>query len=639
MNPSKSFAEFNSLRSRLSLRSHSLIWLVFAASVISGPLGAKGQDRPPTEELLPETTVFLLQMENWRDFYEKSQQLSIGKILGDDRVAPLINNLWEEAGEVFQQEVGQQMEMNLEELRSLPEGEITLAVIAPRRKDPEFMLIFETDPESGTVDRLIEFGRKEAEAIGEEYTLEEDEEAGFDLESLPFEGRRFTFFRKNGTIVGSTSTDELNDLIDRWKGLEVEKVRPLSQNRKFITIMNRCRGTKDLPPELRFFVDPIELARSATRGDISSQFLINLLPVLGLDGLLGMGGSFLLSEDEFASIAHLHVLLAEPRKGVFQMLAFRPTDYQPEPWMPDKTFNYFTTSWDIPLMLSELTKIIETFQEEGVVDRFFEQNVDTEVGFDFRQDFLGNLSGRVTFAQWIELPLTATSQQSIFSLGVKDPVAMEGLLEKIFERINRDIPEDSGFRWVDESHRGIPVYSMMEEGIRGAQQRRMERENQRRLERGERVFEVELEAGPTQPAFALVGDSLLISPQSRSALLTAIDTEQGKLESLGNNPDFIRVNEKMYRTLRSELPSAIFYSDPSNIFDWMFGLARNENSQAFLQERSEEFEPLGRLKRAWDKNPLPDFSEIEQYVQPQGGFMTSDETGLHLLFFELRQDD
>jgi hypothetical protein len=421
--------------------------------------------------------------------------------------------------------------------------------------------------------------------------------------------------------------------------LEVEKVRPLSRNRKFITIMNRCRGTKDFPPELRFFVDPIELAKSATRGDIGSQFLINLLPVLGLDGLLGMGGSFLLSEDEFASVAHLHVLLAEPRKGVFQMLAFRPTDYQPEPWMPDKTFNYFTTSWDIPLMLSELTKIIETFQEEGVVDRFFERNIDPEVGFDFRKEFLGSLSGRVTFAQWIEPPLTATSQQNILSLGVKDPQAMEELLEKIFVRINRDIPEDSNFRWVDESYRGIPVYSMMEEGIRGAQQRRMERENQRRREQGDRVFEIELEASPTQPAFALVGDSLLISPQSRAALLTAIDTEQGKLESLGNNPDFLRVNEKMYRALRSELPSAIFYSDPSNVFDWMFGLAKNENSQAFMRERSDQFEALGRFKRAWDKNPLPDFSEIEQYVQPQGGFMTSDETGLHLLFFELRQDN
>ena len=50
--------------------------------------------------------------------------------------------------------------------------------------------------------------------------------------------------------------------------------------------MNRCRGSKDLKPEARFFVDPIELAKSATRGDAGSQLVINFLPVFGLDGVV-----------------------------------------------------------------------------------------------------------------------------------------------------------------------------------------------------------------------------------------------------------------------------------------------------------------------------------------------------------------
>lgn len=592
-----------------------------------------GQERPSTEQLLPETTVFLLQIDHWKDFYSKAQQLPFGQLLNDQSVAPLIDNLWEEADEAFE-ERNDELGVSLTELSELPNGEITIAVIAPRRKSPEFMLIFETDPETETLDRLVDFGRRSTEEQGESVETEEGED-GFEIEKIYADGRPFHFFRRDGLLVGSTSRQELDDLIERWMGREVEKVRPLAQNRKFVTIMNRCRGSKDLPAEVRFFVDPIELARSATRGDIGAQIVINLLPTLGLDGLLGIGGSLLLSEDEFSSVSHLHVLLAEPRKGIFQMLAFRPTDYQPEAWIPAETINYFTTSWDVPLMLSELTKMIDMIQEEGTVDRFFDF-LDREVDFDIREEFFGNLSGRLTFAQWIEEPIAANSQQNIISLGVKDVSAMESILEKIYDRMVRDIPEDSLLRWENEEYQGVTIYSMNEEGMARAQSRGFERQNERRLEDGLEPYEIQVEFQPAQPSFALVGEYLIISPQSRSAIITAIETDQGRRDSLAYNEDFNRINDKLYQSLRSNLPSAIMYSNPRHVFGWMFDLIGSENSQSVMAERGDENEFFGRFKNAWDKNPLPAFSEVEGYFQPQGGFMTSDETGLHFVFFELR---
>lgn len=613
--------------------SNSFICLIFPWVLCCSGNYVSGQDRPPTEQLLPETTVFLLQIDNWKDFYLKAQQLPFGQMLNDQSVAPLIDNLWEEAEDAFQADAGQELGVSLSELSELPNGEITIAVVAPRRKDPEFILIFETDPESDTLERLVDYGYRATEDQGETTDVEDNDD--FELEKINFDGRPFTFFRRDGLLVGSTSKQELDDLIDRWMGREVEKVRPLARNRKFITIMNRCRGSRDLPAEVRFFVDPIELARSATRGDIGSQIVINLLPTLGLDGLLGIGGSLLLSEDEFSSVTHLHILLAEPRQGIFQMLAFRPTDYQPEPWIPEETINYFTTSWDVPVMLSELTKMIDMIQDEGTVDRFFDF-LDEQVEFDVREDFLGNLSGRMTFSQWVEEPITTTSQQSILSFGVKDVEAMEELLEKIYERIIRDIPEDSPFGWQVEDYQGVSVYSMREEGMAQFQRRRFERENERRIEDGREPFETQLESTPTQTSFALVGEYLIVSPQTRSAIITAIDTDQGRRDSLSYNEDFRRINDKLYQSLRSDLPSAITYSNPRHVIGWLFDLASSENSQDYLAERGQESEFLGRFKDAWDKNPLPNFSEVERYLQPQGGFMTSDETGLHFMFFELK---
>ena len=92
--------------------------------------------------------------------------------------------------------------------------------------------------------------------------------------------------------------------------------------------MNRCLGNNELEPEARFFIDPIGLTRSATRGNFAAQAAINFLPIIGLDGLLGVGGSMLLSEDDFESVVHGHILLSNPRKGILEMLALKPTDYQ-----------------------------------------------------------------------------------------------------------------------------------------------------------------------------------------------------------------------------------------------------------------------------------------------------------------------
>jgi hypothetical protein len=611
-------------------------WIAFLMFQCSGQSTA--QERPQTEDLLPETTVLFLQVDNWNDMVTKMQESSMFKMLRDEKIAPLVDDLWSEAQTAYKEELEEQVGLGLEDFQNIPHGEITFAVVAPRRKSPEIIVLIQTDPESESIDKVLDRGRQLIEENGETVETSENDD-GFKFETVPIDDGKFKFFRKDGLIVGSTSDDELDHLIDRWMGREVEKVRPLSQNRKFITVMNRCRGTKDLKPEARFYVDPIEFARSATRGDVGAQIVINFLPTLGLDGLLAAGGSMLLSEDEFSSLVQMHVMLAEPRKGVFQMFAFRPTNYQPESWIPKNTINYMTTSWDIKQMLAELTKIIETFQAEGVVDEFFKDNIDKELGFDFREEFLYNLTGRVTFVQWLEEPIAMNSATPIFAFEVKDPEKMGPLLEKILERTNRDQDEDSAFRWSGEDHRGVLIYAMKENAIEDAQNAARERRNERRREEGQQVYEVEVAMNPIQPSFSLVGNYLIFSQQSRKAIERVIDIDQGEDESLVLSQDYQRVANKMTRMLKTDMPSAMFYSDPRIAFRWMFDLAKSENSKQFIEERAAEGRWTGRLKGVIDKNPLPEFSELEHYFQPQGGYMTSDESGLHFLFFELRAED
>ena len=99
-------------------------------------------------------------------------------------------------------------------------------------------------------------------------------------------------------------------------GREVEKARPLSANRKYVTIMKRCEGTNDLDPEFRFFVDPMRLAKSSTLGTPSSRIVIGMLRVLGFDSLAATGGTMFLDVEEYESVMHGHVLLTKPRNGI-----------------------------------------------------------------------------------------------------------------------------------------------------------------------------------------------------------------------------------------------------------------------------------------------------------------------------------
>ncbi len=456
---------------------------------------------------------------------------------------------------------------------------------------------------------------------------------------MQIDGNQFQFFRKDGLLVGCTSREELDQLIDRWMGREVPKVRPLKENRKFITIMNRCLGTNELKPEARFFVDPIALAKSATRGNVGAQVTINLLPVLGLDGLLGIGGSMLLSEDEFSSIAHAHILLANPRKGVFEMLAFKPTNYEPEPWLPGDVSNYFTTSWDVDQMLAELTKMIEIFQGEGAVNKWFEEEVNSELGFDVREEVLGALTGRVTMVQAIEPPVRVNSQVAIIAVELKDPVKFEATFDKIMARINQETDEEEDeFRMDEEVYNGIRILGPSEERVNNAAERRRERRRQRREQLGRDPVEVQIEVNNSTPSFALVGNYLLISPQSRKFVRRAIDTYQGDVQALVDSEEYQRVSGKMTRLLGSDMPAGITYAQPVEVFRWMFEMAKSEETRSFIGSQAEDNEYVGGIQQALEANPLPDFEGLEKYFQPQGGFMTSDDTGLHFLVFELKSD-
>ncbi len=624
-----------------TVKSRFLMPLVLAFVTIASQLTALGQadpnSRPATQDLLPDTTVVFVQLDNFKDFASKIRESSFGKMTQDEAVAPLVEGLWEEANFAYS-DIEAEIGLSMDDITALPSGEMTFAVIAPRRKDPEFMMILELDDESPALDKAMDRGRDLIlEATGEKTKTEQTDD-GFDIESFNVDGRNIKFFRKDGLIVGSTSEDELNAFIDRWMGREVPKVRPLSENRKFITIMNRCKGTKEIKPEGRFYADPITLIKSATRGDFATQTAIAFFPVFGIDGFNGIGGSMLLSEDDFESVMHTHILLANPRKGLFEMIAPKPTSYEPEPWIPHDASGYLTTSWDVDQMMAELAKLVDTVSgTEGLLEDQIEENVNQNLQLDLNEDILAHLTGRVTLAQWVVPPIKLNSQVNVLAFELKDAEAFEESMNSLVDLANGDSDDDDE-RIVSSEYKGVKIWAQSAERMERRMKARRERRAERRRERGEEEDDFEVDFNMPQPAFCILDNFLLISFERPAAIEHAIDANQGDIELLVDNAEYSSTAKKMARMLKSDMPCAIAYQNPKETIRALVEYARSENAKSWLGRGAEDNKYLKGLQGRLDDNPIPEFEKLEQYFRPAGWYMTSDDTGYHILAFSERFD-
>lgn len=625
-------------------------FLALLLPVLTGVAAAQEGQRPKTEDLFPETAVVFVQIDDIRDFMSKMADSNFGRMLQDERIAPLAGELYQQALDAYS-DVEDRVGLSAEEIQSLPAGELAFAVVAPKRKNPAIVFLIETDEENEAVNKALERLREavenqaaesddgeatddDSEQDEESDSVESDDSDDSDdddlnqettdevvYEKFRIDDQTVTIFRKNGTIVGSNNKDVLEDIHERWMGRPVEKVRPLSENRKFVTIMNRCRGSKDTPPEMRMYADPIEFARSATRGNIAAQAGLNMLPVLGLDGLLGIGGSVLFGEQDFESVFHGHLLLANPRKGIFEMIALKPADYRPQPWVPADIVSYMTTSWDIPTMFSEFEKIFDTFTQPGNFRENVLTEINEEIGLDLEEDIIKLLSGRFTYVQWNVKPYAFNSASNIIAAQVVDPERAEEVIDKLVQRI-LDEDEDNIVR---DTYKGQDYWKMPDE--QANRQREVMRENG-----------VAIELRATQPAFALLGDHIIFCDHPDS-LKRIIDTDRGDVTSLLDSPEFQVVMNKMTRLLGTDMPAALLYSRPAEQLRMWFEIANSEGTRGFLETAAEENRYAEGVLRAIEDNPLPDFEEIKHYFPPQGAFVTDDDTGYHMMTFSLKADD
>ncbi len=614
----------------------SLVMIAILATGMAAQDKSKAKRKKKAPELLPDSTLMYFQIDDINELKRKFSESTFGKMIKDEKMRPFVQGMMDVAKESYEDVKGQVADQELSDLFNLPQGEICFGLVGMERGNPVPIFFIDVDPESETHKKLIERGTELAKEEGA--TAESEEVEGIKFHTITGSGgddEQVTYFQHEGTYVFCMDKDILQFVWLKWQDKYEGKQKTLAEHRKFITIMNRCRGTKDAPPEFSFYIDPIDMYKAFTKGNAAARLALAFLPTLGLDGLLAVGGSVIYDEQGYDSIFHGHILLASPRSGIFKMIALKPGVNDPEPWVPQDCISYMTMHWNAKTLYSELTKIVDAFSNDGAFEEMIDKNINQQLDIDFEEDLIKSLDGRITLVTWSEPPARLNSQSFAISIKIKDMDKFKGVLDKFMDMIEK---QDEG-SLEENRYKGKSFWATSEERKKQREESMREFRERRRRERGIEDDEdrVDLEVREQDPAFMILDEYLIIA-DSKEFLKHIIEVSRGEKKALAEDEDYKKIIKEMEKLLSSQLPSITFFNRPSEQMRTFFEAAKSENTKALMSRGAEQNKYVQKLKNSFEDSPLPDFEHVKKYFPPAGGFVVSDDSGFHFLAFSLKPD-
>lgn len=590
---------------RASVPSH--LAMLVLGTVMLLPVGRANAQRPTASQILPEDTLLYVRVDDSSDLVKRFKQTAIGRISQDQKIKPLFSQMYGSAVEAFSQ-IEERIGASLEDLLSVPQGEICFALVAPEQGPPVPVLLIDAGQRLPIVQKLFE---RIEQLIAERSTRTEERLGDTRLIVHKMSGRRqrqLVYVEREEVVILTANVDVAKTVLKAWAG---EAERTLADNPNFAAIMRRCADSGAERPQITVYVDPIALFAKATRNDLAAQTTLALFPALGLDGVLGVGGSITMATDEYDGLTHLHLLLDSPREGIPQMIALKSGDVTPEPWVPSDVVNYTTMNWDAKRTYTVFSELYDSIRGEGALASSFEADIADQFDVDFREDFLDAITGRATYISWMVKPARLNSRGNLIGLKLKDAATFQKTFDKFVSKVGEGGLES-------ESYAGVTIY--FEEA-----ERRRARE----------VEDDQLTRRP-DPAMAILGDYLIASDSSQ-LLKHVITTKDEGSGLLADELEFRLIASKLRRLPGGSKSGMIAFDRPEESLRLVYELATADATRQQLSNRAERNGFFRAMDGALRDNPLPPFSAIARYLAPGGSLMTSDETGLHYVNFTLRR--
>ncbi len=565
--------------------------------------------RPTAPRLLPTKTLAYVRIDDTRDLKAKMGDTGMGKMMADPQIAPILGTFYSTfVGQLqgMQDAIG----LNLDELLSVPNGELAFAVVATKT-EPAFVVMLEAGEEMPALEVLLDRGRQAAENNGGSYA--EKEVGKISLRSLG--GRRngegLHYFIDSGVMVGSNRADYAEQLAMVWTGNGIDH-KPLADNRDFTAIMSRCVGTEGERPQVSFFVDPLAIVREAGKSSGGNIAILAGLKTFGVDGIKGIGGSAIIAPNEFDSIIHGHLLLNANRQGIMKVLRPKAGPTEPENWVSEQVNSYFTANWEIEKTFNAIENLVDTFAGEGTVENRFVKEANKNLDIDFRNDILAQVDDRLTLVQLIVPPKKINSQANVYAIHVKNPSRMKTeVLPKIVEKI-----KGNGGPEMKSKLFGDATIYYLDIQVPNAEERNI------------RI---------PSPCFCILEDQFVAS-DSLQALEEVVKFNSSGDGLLSESIEFKLVRDRIKAQLKNSEMSILAYQRPEEAMRLMYDLATDPNNIDNLERIAESNPFLLSLVTAVRSKKLPPFEVFAKYLAPGGAFIVDEENGIHYTGFSMRRE-
>ena len=580
---------------------------LFISLLLVCPATAFAQ-RPPCYKLLPSKTLAYVRIADLRELGSRFNETSVGRMFQEEELKSLSQHLFEEAEAAFTP-ASEELGLTLPDLMAIPQGEIALAVTAPPNGMPAPVLMVHIEGQEAAVFQLLD---KLEEQIERDGKLRKSNEAIRGTKVTVFgqdEDPNYTgviHFQRDGMIVMTSNLDVANQVLAAWDGDDEQEV--LADNDDFADVMRYSKGPREAVPQIRWFVDPVSFAKVANRGNFGAQAGLAMLPVVGLDGLLALGGSMTFATDEYDSFFQFHMITTEPRTGVLAALAMKRGDATPEAWVPHDAASYTTLNWDFSRTKTEVSLLFDSFRGEDAFQNDVINGISEALGVEFGK-VLAAIDDRVSLATWYPKPATLSGVAMVGGVAIADDSDFPETLETILEPRKDNLEQKP---WG-----GYTIWSVPDKTDVGEAE------------------EEEIRLRPKfRPAFALIDDYLLIGNHP-DYIERAIIARSNSSRSLEDELDFKLVMSKAKRQRGGRSPGLFAFQRPEEGLQALYSLVTSEQAKQRLADTDNEF--LSRLNGQLQDTPLPPFEKLKKHFAPNASVMTADDTGFHYTGFGLRR--
>ncbi len=551
------------------------------------------------EKVLPDSTLFFFKVKNVSELRESFQQSSFGQLLADPAMKPFKEDVISKVADASK-EVKAKLGVTISELFSLPQGAITVAVVA--KSDPKlpFAVLISADAgkNAATMTDVMTKSTEQAKQGNAKVATETYKGLTLHIIQEPKDGDKPNppmVWTNSGTVFHiATDLDALKDVISHADG----RTDSLASVDSFAKTRAKLGDTPvswflDITKTIKLMV---KLGQAAQPG---GQQIEAILQITGINGLKAASGSFAFNSGAYDSVSKVYFLAPAPTQGVLKLFMMPQVNLKPEPWVPATVASYSSVSWDLDGAYNGLNDLANQIGP-GMLQNIQQQLVGPNGGepLDFQKDIFGPLGNRLTMISDFKKPITEDSQRILVGVALTDPKKFQTSLNKIVE-IAGGAPAKRDFLGTTIYDFKLPEMPKAAGGADGP-----------------------LKSGTA--SLAIAKDTLFIA--SDPALLESI--LRGGAAALADNPDFLAFAKQT-----PSQSSTLNYGKPDESARAVYDSIKNGDFEK--QMKSTPNAPdLGKI---FDKSKLPPFEVFTKYMSASGGYGVMENDGVTFTNFGLRK--